>query len=341
MNRRHLMHLVFVILLFQSVSKNLIAQEIMFALALDDLIANSSKQFVHRASTINTTLFYLQQTDVLKTSALPGFETKHNRLKSKLVQYDSLLYLKEIKQLYFTWLHTNALLDLSFEYKRAYQEFPAQHVLQYQLGDISSERFTELNKDYSNSKLVYNNLQDKLLIESNLISVKTALQQYQLVPVEGSFQIYEINKENPMYLSRLKAEIIQEEIELLEFILANTKNSIFKKKHLEMKNQETLQELGSQQQIANKASQHSQAMHNTTKQQLNVLFRILKTYEKEELELAREKKRIAKIRFSAEDIDYITYLKEIKLANELFAKYYNLLNEYNQKALDLEYQFAE
>jgi len=272
----------------------------------------------------------------------------------------------EIKSAYLFWQYQYAIVKVREEETTFYQRLAEVVNLRYETGDISllertlaTSKASEVNSNYLNSldDLVIADLKFHQLLSANT----------KLIPFSESFQIYEIVKTGDT--SSLRGETMTSYFDT-KYKLVKSEEAIIRLHYFpeitagffsqEIENEGGLYgwQIGLALPIWIR-SQHAEVVQSRIESQiamneleynknriaseiesllydLNKSFRQIRHYQLEALPQADILIKTAEDQLQAEEIDYTKFLESISKAIQIKEGYFSVVNDYNQKAVQLE-----
>lgn len=317
---------------FTSVS----AQSSFLVLNQEKYIEQVSKHYRYKPKPEENTNQYLQWSSLLRKKALPEYLNLIDQYNHALIYNDSMTYLNQSKEIFLSWLYLNSRQNLSYDFQSELKLWQEKNMLRLDHGDISPFEFTALDNYFKDQIHRYQQDTDELLTIGWKIRKYTLLEEFDLVPFQNEYQLYEINKIHKNYQANGIKNALKTEIDLLNFLISNTKSNPFNKldEYLADELKKTLnRKKNSYEQFQKQLNFEKEYL----KEKLNSQFVAIKNYENEQLVEAQELKHLALFQIKKDDITYIEYLKKINQAINYHAHYLELIHDYNLTALQLEY----
>lgn len=298
-----------------------------------------------------------------------NYRLANEYLQISKTEYDLVIknITAEVKSAYYFWIYTYNKLLLQEQKEDVFSDVERIAALQYKNGDIDQLEKTALFAEASGVRTALNMLYDELEIARNKLK-QLIVTDAEILPSISELPIYKINKaaDTSWYSNNLLASYYKELSEINNLKVKSKRSSFFPEISLGIINQHItpysglwawqlefsfpilffvkkaeVQQAKIQAQMSENDYKHQLYVINKTIENLildlNKTFKNLMHYDQFALVQAEQLAQTATLQLEKEEIEYIEYARRIAESISIKLEYLEILNQYNQTAIQLEF----
>lgn len=295
-------------------------------------------------------------------------ENEYNALKKEIAENEFNIIKagieREVKLAYNQWIYTHHYLNLLEQLKRKYDDVLRLTELHYNEGAFDLLQKTRFETEYARIRSNYLEAQDEILLAENELK-KLLYIDADFVPETEELIIYEVSKDTSADVN-YEIDYLENQVKLSQVGINLEKSKLFPELQAGYFYQKlagmdgfqgisvgltiplwyfpkktSIEKARLSESIA--ITQLRQREHEGNKEkealiiEMNKFFKQIQYYKEHALKKAELLIHTSQVRFEKEDIDYFEYIGHVSLALDIQLKYLDAINNYNKKAILLEY----